>query len=188
MYKLKIKLIMKKLAYTFFVLLTIVVFSTSCNKDALKVDVPYEQPSISFQLDSAALQGAKGESVLYSGKVKLNIDSILEAYKAGNISGMKLSYAAILVSPNFPYSLNWLNDLKITVQPEGELETRIAYLNTITPDIILASLNPETIELKDKFNNKEVNIKVYGTMNSPVPIDKLVLELKLKYILAATLL
>ena len=165
-----------------FLMLISVFMLNSCEEitDLVAFNVEKEMPAQHFNLDSAST--VKGETVLYESYLDINLDSILEAngFDAGKISEGK--FKSILLSienPTPKMQMGFVSDLTIKLsETEGfENEQIFATAQNIQLGDTEVNFDINDEEMDYYLSVSKFYFRVYGTMLSPVPVDKLPLIL-----------
>ncbi|MEI6454959.1 MAG: hypothetical protein WCO93_01625 [bacterium] len=148
---------------------------TSCKqiKDLANVDVTYDLPKISFQFVPTTLK--TGEEVLYSGIIRINLDSLLSHYglDAGTISSVSFSNFSLTISAPSEANFDWLTSAAAMVSPN----------NTFSPSTVVAAatntgsgsktitLTTNNTNIAEYLNSTEFYLKVTAVTNGTVPYE-----------------
>jgi hypothetical protein len=158
----------------------------SCDKakDLVAFDVSKQLPDHHFDLDSATTT-VKGETMLYESLFDIDLDSILEAngMDRGQIEGGEFEEIVLLIdNPSALEEFGFISTLtfKLSESEDFASSLEIARATNIKKGDteIKFTVNGETLD--QYLQNSTFYFRLYGTLESPVPVDRLALILRSK--------
>ena len=150
------------------------IYFTSCNKakELAAVDISMKLPRQHFTYTGAMLKTGS-EAILYSGMVRINLDSVLGAYgfSSGIIQNTYFTYLAITIEQPPDSTFHWLSSMRATVadnqnfQPENQVGS---VTNTDpTAKTVVVTLN--NLNIRPYLTQASFYLRVYGVLNGPLP-------------------
>jgi len=151
-----------------------VLLFNSCSKakELTAVDVSMKIPTTHFTYSTGGIKSS-GEVILYSGMVKINLDSILNYYgfSSGIISNTYFTYLAVTIEQPPTATFGWLSSMRATVsdnqnfQPENQVGS-VTNSDT-TARTVVAVLN--NVNIRPYLSKPGFYIRVYGVLRGPLP-------------------
>ena len=155
---------------------------SSCEKvkDLASFDITYPLPTLKFSLDSTTYQ-PRTEMLLYSGEVSINLDSIINIYKLDGIE--KANFESIVLEIELPDAIkanfNWLNSIRMSVSAnDAGDETKIAFKNDIPANLRILEMEATHADITPLIKQRSFNLRIYGDIAPPLPVQSLDLMLK----------
>lgn len=153
----------------------------SCDKvkELAEFDINYDNPDIRFTIDSLDYL-LKSESLLVEETLSINIDSIIQKHELEGIRNASFEQVRLEVETPPQVNFNWLNSARVTVSATGLTETQIAATVAISPDGRAVDLELGNMDVLSFISAGPFTLRVYGSINPPLPANMVVLLLKTK--------
>lgn len=170
------------------VLLLLAVIYTSCDpKEFAKITVPYSPDDVVVKIDSSQI-GSKGEALLATHELYVNIDSILKANNAGKMDDAKMLSVTIRIKEPSTFVFDWLISAHIGLLASGINEQNIASISGINPALNTVDLTINNAGIAELIKKNSLTLKFYGDIVSPFPVPQILLDVKMKMDLKVQLL
>lgn len=163
-----------RVAISLLILLAIpMVYFTSCNKvkELATVTVSMKLPRQHFTLQGSGLKTS--DIVLYSGSVKINLDSILNAngLSAGVIQTTSFSYLAVTIEQPPDSTFHWLQSMRATFSNNQNYnpEYEVGSVTNNDPNARTVVITTNNVNIRPYLTNPGFYIRIYGVLNGPIP-------------------
>ncbi|MDP2423909.1 MAG: hypothetical protein U1C46_12055 [Bacteroidales bacterium] len=156
--------------------------TVSCDEDLLTVKVPITK-EFNFKIDSIGLKSA--EPLLFESQVALNLDSLITAHdgdpdviKKGNLKSATIT---ILQPPNITFG--FINSLRVNVQkpPQAPIDIATAQNSNALARELTFQIEQSQDALGYLKQGGSFFVRLYGNMNSPLPVKEATLKLRLEW-------
>ena len=153
--------------------LTSVVFLLSCSKikELTAVNVTYQMPRTNFLFTPTSLKSS--EEILYSAFVRINVDSLLNAYglSSGTVQNPEFTQFILTIDTPAEANFGWMQSVRAVVADNSGFspETQIgsAVNNSGTGRSVTLTVNNSNIP----FGNNGFYLRIYATLSGPIPYD-----------------
>ena len=148
-------------------------YFTSCNKikSLTSFDVTVQMPREHFTYTGPELKA--GEIILYSGKVTVNLDSILSAngFSSGSIQTTTITNLTITMESPPDSTFRWLGSARATVADNENFspETQVASVTNSDPKAKTLNVTVNNVDIRPLLSNPGFWLRVYGVINGPLP-------------------
>lgn len=164
----------------FFTVLALSFSSCEKIKDLTSFDITYPLPDLRFSLDSTTYQ-PKAEMLLYRGNISINLDSIINTYELDGIE--KANFESVVLEIELPdtdrENFNWLSSVRMSVNAtDATGETEIASKNDIPANLRIVEMEATHADITPMIKQKSFNLRIYGSIAPPLPVQSLDLVLK----------
>ncbi len=169
---------MKKIKFLFLLVILVapsLLYFYSCNKikELAVIDVTYKLPKISFHYVPVLLK--TGEVELYSGSIKINLDSLLNHYglSAGTLESVAFSNFSITITAPSNANFDWLTSANALVSQNSSFQPNSIIATVENPGsgnktVVLTTNNTNIVPY---LNSTQFYLKVTATTTGTIPYE-----------------
>ncbi|MEI7663110.1 MAG: hypothetical protein WCK34_12960 [Bacteroidota bacterium] len=151
-----------------------VLFLLSCSKakDAVAFDYTYKIPRTTFIYTPGIFKS--GEQLIYSGTIRANLDSILNAngFSSGVVGTTTFSKCSITLEQPDTLTFSWLGSARGVISatadfnPEQEVGT-VTNTDPLAKTVVLTTNNGN---IRPYLGSRNFYFRLYGVLNKPLPV------------------
>ncbi len=152
-----------------------VFFFPSCKevKDAASINISYNLPKISFIYYKPQLKAT--EVLLYAGMVRINLDSALNAngLSSGVVGSTYLTIFTLTIDDPPSANFNWLQSARTQFAQDAGFTTAVDVASAVNsdPNSKVLTMTTNNVNIRSYLGNTSFYMRVYATMNGPLPYD-----------------
>ncbi len=149
-----------------------IIFSCNKVKELAAVDVAMDIPTTHFTYSQVT---KAGEEILYSGYIRINLDSLLNVYgfSAGIIKDTYVTKFSVTMEDPPDATFSWLGSARAVVANDDTFANAMEVGSVVNGDPNAKTVNVLTnnVNIRPLLDKPDFYIRVYGVLNGPLPAD-----------------
>ncbi len=146
---------------------------TSCNKvkELTTVNVSMTMPRQHFTYSATNLKS--GEVILFSERVAVNLDSLLNAYglSSGVITSTSFTSLSVTIEQPLDATFSWLSSMRATVSANANFspENQVGSVTNTNPNAKTVIVTMNNLDIRPYLTQPSFYLRIYAVLNGPLP-------------------